>query len=155
MSIPNGHLHSVRRESANNSRLNSCGETLKNGSAAVLSKIQDGKLSSTNVGDAMVAISEAVEEQMGGTSGGLFSIFFNALAGAFYQSESKTASSAVWAKCLESALNQLYNYTRARPPSRTLVDPLGACKLFAHLDEKSYLNDSRSYCHVWTRFERF
>ena len=31
-----------------------------------------------------------------------------------------------WAVALNSALDKLYTYTRARPPSRTLVDPLAA-----------------------------
>jgi len=35
-------------------------------------------------------------------------------------------SSEAWAKALSSALQNLYTYTRARPPSRTLVDPLDA-----------------------------
>ena len=33
---------------------------------------------------------------------------------------------ALWAAALSSALEKLYTYTRARPPSRTLVDPLAA-----------------------------
>jgi dihydroxyacetone kinase len=32
----------------------------------------------------------------------------------------------VWCTALEAALARLYTYTRARPPSRTLVDPLAA-----------------------------
>lgn len=32
----------------------------------------------------------------------------------------------VWAQALKTALDNLYTYTRARPPSRTLVDPLDA-----------------------------
>ncbi len=31
-----------------------------------------------------------------------------------------------WSDSLSSALEKLYTYTRARPPSRTLVDPLAA-----------------------------
>ena len=36
------------------------------------------------------------------------------------------ASDKVWATALTSSLAKLYTYTRARPPSRTLVDPLAA-----------------------------
>jgi dihydroxyacetone kinase len=32
----------------------------------------------------------------------------------------------IWAHALASALTKLYTYTRARPPSRTLIDPLAA-----------------------------
>ena len=30
----------------------------------------------------------------------------------------------IWSKALNYALDRLFSYTRARPPSRTLVDPL-------------------------------
>jgi dihydroxyacetone kinase len=36
------------------------------------------------------------------------------------------ATKDVWAGALTAAINKLYTYTRARPPSRTLVDPLSA-----------------------------
>lgn len=32
----------------------------------------------------------------------------------------------IWGHALTSALAKLYTYTRARPPSRTLIDPLSA-----------------------------
>lgn len=35
-------------------------------------------------------------------------------------------TSEIWSRALTSALAKLYTYTRARPPSRTLVDPLSA-----------------------------
>jgi dihydroxyacetone kinase len=53
------------------------------------------------------------------------SIFFSALAQAL------SASTGVvtlydWSRAVSAAREQLYTYTRARPPSRTLVDPLAA-----------------------------
>ena len=38
----------------------------------------------------------------------------------------QTLTPALWSAALSSALAKLYTYTRARPPSRTLVDPLAA-----------------------------
>jgi len=35
-------------------------------------------------------------------------------------------SAQTWSRALTAALAKLYTYTRARPPSRTLVDPLAA-----------------------------
>ena len=32
----------------------------------------------------------------------------------------------IWSKALNHAVDRLFSYTRARPPSRTLVDPLAA-----------------------------
>jgi dihydroxyacetone kinase len=89
-----------------------------------------------------------------GTSGALYSIFFNGLASglrsAAEKHSSKTATSAVWADALAAAKTTLFEYTRgalcpqnnhsaslgsdprpflpstARSPSRTLVDPLEA-----------------------------
>ena len=84
---------------------------------------------------------------MGGTSGALYSyellslewhvpkishilsrIFFSALAQGLQASASKSGHVTLqaWGHALDSALAKLYTYTRARPPSRTLVDPLSA-----------------------------
>lgn len=63
---------------------------------------------------------------MGGTSGALYSIFFAAIAQGLQSSSSTTADPETWSKALTSALAKLYTYTRARPPSRTVVDPLSA-----------------------------
>ena len=41
-------------------------------------------------------------------------------------SKSGDVTSQAWGQALNSALTKLYTYTRARPPSRTLVDPLCA-----------------------------
>ena len=58
----------------------------------------------------------------------LFRIFFSALAQGLQASASESGSVTpqVWGQALNSALTKLYAYTRARPPSRTLVDPLSA-----------------------------
>ena len=55
-------------------------------------------------------------------------IFFSALAQGLqaHAGGAETLSPALWAAALSSALAKLYTYTRARPPSRTLVDPLAA-----------------------------
>ena len=39
----------------------------------------------------------------------------------------------------QSALNQLYGYTQARPPSRTLVDPLAAFILTFAYDSTNFM----------------
>lgn len=59
---------------------------------------------------------QQIEIDMDGTSGALYSIFFNALASgirsAATSSSTKTATSEVWAKALSSAKDSLYQYTR-------------------------------------------
>jgi len=77
----------------------------------------------------ILTIADVVEETMGGTSGALYSIFFSGLAGSLRaQAEAGhlDATANVWSKAVTEALSVLYKYTRARPPSRTLVDPLAA-----------------------------
>jgi triose/dihydroxyacetone kinase / FAD-AMP lyase (cyclizing) len=57
-------------------------------------------------------------------------IFFAALAQGLQSSdidgESRVATKDLWVRALTTALAKLYSYTRARPPSRTLVDPISA-----------------------------
>jgi len=55
-----------------------------------------------------------------------FSIFFSGLAQGLQHNAptSGKVTSEAWGQALSTALGNLYTYTRARPPSRTLVDPL-------------------------------
>ena len=69
------------------------------------------------------------------------SIFFSALAQGLYEScpsNNNLADRAIWSLALSSALSRLYTYTRARPPSRTLVDPLDAFISTLQQDRASY-----------------
>jgi triose/dihydroxyacetone kinase / FAD-AMP lyase (cyclizing) len=94
---------------------------------------------------AVIIIAQVAEEGMGGTSGALYScalsswvrrshlilsrIFFSALSQgleAYAGKGSGVASDKIWTSALTSSLAKLYTYIRARPPSRTLVDPLAA-----------------------------
>jgi len=112
----------------------------------VLEVLNQGVITGGDVVKSMIAISSVAEEKMGGTSGALYSlvsnvvsptrplkmlrcsnrIFFSSLAQALTRSSAAVATTDVWSSALESALARLYTYTRARPPSRTLVDPLTA-----------------------------
>lgn len=103
-----------------------CGLTLKAGASDILKKLADGSIDGHNVGGAMISIAQTAEEVMGGTSGALYSIFFSALAQGLQAQDREVVDHQVWANALVSALSKLYTYTLARPPSRTLVDPLAA-----------------------------
>ncbi|WWC58427.1 dihydroxyacetone kinase [Kwoniella dejecticola CBS 10117] len=105
------------------------GLTLEAGAKAVLKAIDTGKLKGENIIEDIGVIAETVEEDMGGTSGALYSIFFAGLGKALRDAANagnKQTTPQVWSGAAESALTTLYKYTRARPPSRTLVDPLEA-----------------------------
>ena len=74
-------------------------------------------------------IGRVVGDAMGGTSGALYSIYLSALAQglqAALRSNSGDPGRQQYASAATFALERLYTYTRARPPSRTLVDPLAA-----------------------------
>ncbi|KAI9440685.1 dihydroxyacetone kinase 1 [Lactarius indigo] len=96
-----------------------CGLTLQTGANAVLALLRAGSISGEDVVGALIA-------KMGGTSGALYSIFFSALAQALSSSGTGVATAKDWSRAVSAAREQLYTYTRARPPSRTLVDPLAA-----------------------------
>ncbi|CAD6564756.1 MAG: Dihydroxyacetone kinase 2 [Tremellales sp. Tagirdzhanova-0007] len=105
------------------------GLTLEAGAKAVLKAINTDKLRGENTIEDIGVIAEVVEEDMGGTSGALYSIFFAGLGTALRKAASGGAESStpkVWSQASAEALTTLYKYTRARPPSRTLVDPLEA-----------------------------
>ncbi|TEB12285.1 Dak1-domain-containing protein [Coprinellus micaceus] len=115
------------------------GLTLKAGSQGVLAAIEQGKIRGDSVVSSLIAIAQVAEEVMGGLAVNVSSpshynvafaaFFFSALAQGF-QSQSIPDGSVVtpghWVVALSSALDKLYGYTRARRPSRTLVDPLSA-----------------------------
>ncbi|KAJ7146489.1 Dak1 domain-containing protein [Mycena epipterygia] len=105
-----------------------CGLTLKAGAQGVMKEIDARNITGTDLVADVVAIAKVAETYMGGTSGALYSIFFSALAQGIQASGAgkSSATPELWGAALAAALSKLYTYTRARPPSRTLVDPLSA-----------------------------
>ncbi|KAJ6541562.1 dihydroxyacetone kinase [Mycena capillaripes] len=105
-----------------------CGLTLKAGAQGVTQAIEAGSITGTDLVADVRAIAKVAETAMGGTSGALYSIFFSALAQGIQSAAASTTTATpdLWATALSAALAKLYTYTRARPPSRTLVDPLAA-----------------------------
>lgn len=102
-----------------------CGLTLKAGGEAVLKGISSGVITSDDVVNSIRAVSEIVERDMGGTSGALYAIFFSGLAKAL-DGQTGEITPQAWAEAAKKAVDVLFTYTSARPPSRTLVDPLVA-----------------------------
>ncbi|CED83175.1 dihydroxyacetone kinase [Phaffia rhodozyma] len=105
-----------------------CGTCLKSGGEGVLNALKAGEIDETDVISAVLTLAENIERDMDGTSGALYSIFFNALASGLRKAseaqKTQAATAEVWAAAVSFAKNTLYEYTRARAPSRTLVDPL-------------------------------
>ncbi|KAL5322380.1 hypothetical protein ACEPPN_010353 [Leptodophora sp. 'Broadleaf-Isolate-01'] len=102
-----------------------CGITLARGAKAVMAFINEAELS-PNAAVTLLGISNVIEESMDGTSGALYSIFFNALASALRSLPPATEEikSSIWAAVVSSALTQLQSATPARQGDRTLMDAL-------------------------------
>ncbi|KAF8518010.1 dihydroxyacetone kinase [Hysterangium stoloniferum] len=104
------------------------GLTHKSGAEHVLRAVDSGAANGEDVIGAIGQIAKAVGDGMDGTSGALYSIFFSALVQGMHDSADgkNQITLEIWTEALRSSLSKLYSYTRARPPSRTLVDPLAA-----------------------------
>ncbi|ODV85308.1 hypothetical protein CANARDRAFT_28573 [[Candida] arabinofermentans NRRL YB-2248] len=127
-----------------------CGETLANGAHAILDLISKDKLALDDGVRALTQITDVVETAMGGTSGGLYSIFISALAKSLKEKELKDGKYEVTTYNLSIALNDalesLYKYTRARVGDRTLIDAL-APFVETFLATKGDLNKANVACN--------
>ncbi|KAG8731130.1 Dihydroxyacetone kinase 2 [Ceratobasidium sp. 423] len=106
-----------------------CGTTLKAGAEAVLDTLNKPEFASNGAVGSISQIGQIVGDAMGGTSGALYSIYLSALAQGLQGASTSSSGEPTreqYADAAAFALERLYAYTRARPPSRTLVDPLAA-----------------------------
>lgn len=101
-----------------------CGETLVQGGNAIMKGIEDGSIRLDDGVNAISDIADLVEDSMGGTSGGLYSIYLSALAKGVRDTGTQSYSEECFAKASKSALESLFKYTRARVGDRTLIDCL-------------------------------
>ncbi|KAM3164717.1 Dihydroxyacetone kinase 2 [Lachancea thermotolerans] len=101
-----------------------CGTTLVSGGRALGDAIQKHTLRLTDAAHGIEDIAYIVEDSMGGTSGGLYSIYLSALAKGVSDSGDKTLTVDTFREASKTALDALYKYTRARPGYRTLIDAL-------------------------------
>ncbi|ODQ78104.1 hypothetical protein BABINDRAFT_163125 [Babjeviella inositovora NRRL Y-12698] len=101
-----------------------CGETLAAGAHGILAALDKKTLQVQDPVWSLSQITNIVEDSMGGTSGGLYSIFLSALVEALSSASATELSVDLLALSLKSALNSLYVYTKARTGDRTLIDTL-------------------------------
>ncbi|RKP35721.1 Dak1 domain-containing protein, partial [Dimargaris cristalligena] len=110
-----------------------CGLTLKSGATAILKGFDRTDPAAYHIpldprvpDHTIAAISELVEDSMGGTSGGLYCIMLDALAAQIQALARKVQDLTLdqWAHCLSNALQTLERYTTARKGHRTLMDVL-------------------------------
>lgn len=101
-----------------------CGTTLVSGGEALEEAIKNHTLRLEDAALGIEDIAYMVEDSMGGTSGGLYSIYLSALAQGVRDSGDKELTAETFKKASNVALDALYKYTRARPGYRTLIDAL-------------------------------
>jgi dihydroxyacetone kinase len=102
-----------------------CGLTLKRGSEAVLKLVKDPSASEDNILDLMIKIAHEVEENMDGTSGAIYALFFSGLAAKLRDLDSSvTMGLQEWALVALGGLETVQQVTPARAGDRTLMDAL-------------------------------
>ncbi|KAJ3129210.1 hypothetical protein HK098_002194 [Nowakowskiella sp. JEL0407] len=107
-----------------------CGQTLATGAESILERISvnaDGTVTSKgmnldNASETFVAISQILEQCMGGSSGALYCLFFDSLANKL--SVDVNPSIANWASGLCAGVNALTLYGGAKLGDRTMLDSL-------------------------------
>jgi dihydroxyacetone kinase len=72
----------------------------------------------------VASVVPVIENNMDGTSGALYAIFFNALVLALRTLSPGEANAQTWATALQQTCEALSKYTPARPGDRTLIDAL-------------------------------
>ncbi|CCG24795.1 Dak2 dihydroxyacetone kinase [Candida orthopsilosis Co 90-125] len=103
-----------------------CGETLAAGANSILKALKENSSFKEHLSDPIATLSritEFVEDSMGGTSGGIYSIYLTALV-QYLKSADKVDSAAVANAFYKALHDGLFKYTKARVGGRTLVDTL-------------------------------
>jgi dihydroxyacetone kinase len=100
-----------------------CGITLSRGASAVRARV-DSMGGDTDIISTILSIAEAIEDNMDGTSGAVYGIFFTALAAAMRSSERVSTLSELWPAAAKTALTKLQQATPARTGDRTVMDAL-------------------------------
>ncbi|XP_078729197.1 triokinase/FMN cyclase [Lampetra fluviatilis] len=94
--------------------------------------------SATIPGHLLRGLSELLEEDMGGTSGALYSLMLSAAAGAL--GSAPRPFPADWARAFAAAVRAVRRHGGARPGDRTMLDPLWAAHLELRKEEAHMLN---------------
>lgn len=104
-----------------------CGETLVAGVNGLTKAVKSKELELTDAVKCLDEITDTVESTMGGTSGGLYSIFISSMNTYLKDQdsgESKDVDLDMMIKALGAGLKGLQKYTKAKVGDRTLMDAL-------------------------------
>lgn len=128
-----------------------CGSTLASGARTLLEAIESGNLKSS-----FLQLSHIIEKCMGGTSGALFSLFFTGASKSVatqLSNNSGRLNIQSWTEIISQSINNMTQYSYARPGDRTMVDPLNSLvKAFSSYSD-SENNISTFLAHVLLKVE--
>lgn len=103
-----------------------CGSTLARGAQAIkdqLNTIEECGLPVDQPAALVRQLANIVEQEMGGSSGALYSLFLNGAARVLSE-HSSDPTFQVWCKAFNAGLEGIMKYGGAKPGDRTMVDPL-------------------------------
>lgn len=103
-----------------------CGYTLKAGAEGILKALPELEKKDLTLSQTLSQLADVIESSMGGTSGGLYSIFISGITLGVIEhgKEKEEVDREILAKALQQGLDTLYKYTQARPGSSTMIDAL-------------------------------
>ncbi|GLB39179.1 putative dak2 [Lyophyllum shimeji] len=102
-----------------------CGQTFAAGAKAIYGFVKDenANVDGMTVYELTRCVGEVLEDNMGGTIGALFAIFFTAVSAALTDIQ-QPPTSRQWGEVLTVGLKALEKHTPAKPGDRTLIDAL-------------------------------
>ncbi|XP_069118569.1 triokinase/FMN cyclase-like isoform X4 [Argopecten irradians] len=112
-------LNELDRESGDGD----CGSTMSRGAQGILASLGSKEKPSLPVscpGELALTLASAAEDTMGGSSGGLYSLFFTAAAVCLQN----TVSPTTYCEALNAGIQSMMKYGGAEPGDRTMLDPL-------------------------------
>ncbi len=99
-----------------------CGSTLKRGAEQVLNEVRSHPEIANRPANLFHKISEIAEKDMGGSSGGMYSLLFGAASA--YVGNVDVFTSEVIGKAFEAGLAAMMKYGRGQVGDRTMIDAL-------------------------------
>ncbi|XP_046825465.1 triokinase/FMN cyclase-like [Vespa crabro] len=100
-----------------------CGTTLARGANAIKTAIKENKINSTNPFVTFTNISCIIEKEMGGLQGGLYSLFFHAIAKVFAETNDQVIP-RTWLNALIAGNKVISEFGKVSFGDRTMLDPL-------------------------------
>ncbi|XP_076626075.1 triokinase/FMN cyclase isoform X1 [Colletes latitarsis] len=109
-----------------------CGTTLKRLATEILRGLDSYCLSHPS--SVFSELAHVAEEQMGGTSGALYCLFFTSIAAELALAQPEEGWLYILARALRSGLNCLIKYGKAKPGDRSMIDVLNAvCETYENV----------------------